>query len=166
MTHHAFKAFVIALAAAALPAAQQNIYRRPTDANAIIVGSKGLYDGTFKSAGESNPCGEIPKMASLTGEDTFVIEFSGGDKPGEVTSISFGSKELVRGATKSSLFDLNISVVTANGGRPYAYKLHTADKRPGESGQATLVQKGKTTTLTVQGQNDMKETITLVVSCG
>lgn len=94
-----------------------------------------------------------------------MIEFSGGEKPGEVTAISFGSKELVRGVTTGSLFDLNVTVVTTNGGRPYAFKLHTADKKPGESGTATLVQKDKVTTLTVRGQNDMKETITLVVSC-
>jgi hypothetical protein len=166
MTNHILTAIVIGLAGAAPLARQQNISNRPTDANALIAGSKGLYDGTFKSPGTSSVCGEIPKMASLTGEDTFVIEFSGGEKPGEVTSITFGSKDLVRGATTSSLFSLNITVVTSNGGRPYAYKLHTDEKKPGESGTATLVQKGKATTLTVRGQNDMKETITLIVTCG
>lgn len=166
MRNRVVTAICIGLVGTSLLARQQNIHDRPTDANAIIAGSKGLYDGTFKSLGTSSVCGVIPKMESLTGEDTFVIEFSGGENPGEVTSISFGSKELVRGVITSSLFDLNISVVTSNGGRPYAYKLHTVDRKPGESGIAKLEQKGKATTLTVQGENDMKEKITLVVSCG
>jgi hypothetical protein len=157
---------LIVLAAVPVTADQQNIYQRPTVGTAIIAGSRNLYDGTFKVNGTSGICGEIPKMASLTGVDTFVIEFSGGETRGEVTTVSFGSKELVRGVTKGSLFTLNVHVVTAQGGRPYAYVLNTDQKKPGETGEATLTQKGKSTTLEVRGQNDMKQTITLVMSCG
>ena len=146
--------------------AQQNIYQRPTSVTAVIAGSPTLRDGTFTGQGTSSICGEIPKLASMTGEDTFVIEFSGADMRGSVYSISFGSKQLVRGVATSNLFTLNVSVVTANGGKPPLYVLNTDQRKPGESGVATLSQKGSATTLTLAGENDQKEKITLTVTCG
>jgi hypothetical protein len=151
-----------------LLAAQQNIYQRPTIANAIIAGSKNLFDGTYVTNGTSGICGEIPKMSSLTGEDTFVIEFTGNapSNTASVLSLAFGSKELVRGVTKSPLFRLMVSVRTRNGGEPPAYVLNTDARQAGNSGVATLTYKGNTATLQVSGTNDMNQTITLIVSCG
>jgi hypothetical protein len=160
-------ALVIAVAGAAALAAQQNIYQRPTSVTATIVGSPTLRDGSFTGQGTSAICGEIPKIASLTGQDTFSIEFAGTQmSPGSVYSISFGSKQLVRGARTGNEFVLNVSVVTANGGQPPLYALDTEQQKAGVSGRATLTQKGQATTLSLTGTNDAKETITLQVTCG
>jgi len=164
--HTALVALIVAVTSRPGLAAQQNIYQRPTSVTAIITGSPTLRDGMFTGKGTSAICGEIPKLASLTGEDTFVIEFSGAETRGSVYSISFGSKQLVRGVVTSNLFLLNVAVVTANGGNPPLYVLNTDLKKPGESGVATLSQKGAATTLTLAGENDQKEKITLTVVCG
>ena len=148
-------------------AAQQNRYQRPTSITATITGSPKLRDGTFAGKGTSGICGEIPKMSSMTGEDTFVIEFSDGPQsPGSVYNVSFGSNQLVRGATSASKFRLNVSVVTADGGKPPVYALDSQTPKPGESGTVTLSQKGQATTLSLTGMNDMKERITLLITCG
>lgn len=60
----------------------------------------------------------------------------------------------------------NVHTRTAKGGTPYAYVLNTDQKKPGVSGVATLTYRGNTALLQVSGTNEMKETITLVVSCG
>jgi len=154
--------------ATAIPVVEaQNIYQRPTSITATITGSPTLRDGKFTGQGASGICGEIPKMASLSGEDSFVIEFSGMQQtPGSVYSVSFGSKELVRGKVTGSKFVLNVSVVTANGGKPPVYALDTQTPKPKELGTATLSQKGRATTLSLTGTNDANETITLTVTCG
>ena len=163
----AFGVLLIAAVSASQPTmAQQNIYQRPTSVTATIVGSPTLRDGSFTGQGTSGMCGEIPKMSSMTGEDTFVIEFSGADTRGSVYSISFGSKQLVRGVLNGNKFVLNVSVVTANGGKPPLYALDTQTPKPGETGNATLTQKGQATTLSLTGTNDAKEKITLTVTCG
>lgn len=156
----------LALGGAGHSSQPQSINQRKTVAEALIAGSRGRYDGSFALTGTSGVCGEIPKDASLTGTATFVIEFpSDGDGKGPINAIAFGSNELVGGVTKSSVFRLMITVVTAKGGRPPAYVLNTDSKNPKNTGTATLTNKGGVTTLTVAGQNDMGETITLTVTC-
>ena len=155
------------LASAPVLAIQQNIYQRPTVANATIIGSKNLFDGTYVTKGNARLCGELPPLDPLPSSG-FVIEFEG-QSPTNVAAvldISFGSKELVGGVTKTSLFLLNVSVRTAKGGEPPAYVLHTQDKKPGNSGVATITRKGNTVTLDLRGTNDFGQSITLIVSCG
>jgi hypothetical protein len=165
-----FLALLIVVTAASVPAAssqQKNVYQRPTSVTATITGSPRLRDGSFTGQGTSGICGELPGMAAITGEGAFVIEFTGAQQsPGSVYSVAFGSKQFVRGATSSNLFTLNVSVVTADGGKPPAYVLNTDQRKPGESGLATLTQKGQTTTLSVRGEEGMKEKINLLVTCG
>ena len=96
----------------------------------------------------------------------FVVEFpydGTGNEP--INSISFGSKELVGGVTKSTVFRMNVNVLTAKGGKPPAYVLNTDPPSPKNVGTATLTRKGNETTLRVVGQNDMGETIDLTVTC-
>jgi hypothetical protein len=161
-------ALALAIGLAGLAWAQApSIYQRKTTSSAVIANSRGLYDGSYSLIGESGICGEIPKEASLTGTDVFVVEnFPSDPKPNDpITSISFGSKELVRGATKSTVFALNISVLTANGGRPPVYVLRTDVSGSGDVGVATLAQLGAETTLHVTGRNSMGATIDLKVKC-
>ena len=150
-------------------AEQQSIYQRPASITATISGSPKLRDGSFTGQGTAGICGEISKFSSLSGEDTFSIEFSGADPAGSVYNISLGSKQLVRGVQSGSKFILNVSVVTADGGRPPVYALDTqTPPKPGlsVSGNATLISKGRATTLSLTGTNEAKETITLKVTCG
>jgi hypothetical protein len=160
---------VLAVAFALLALAnQQNIYNRLTIANVIITGSRNLFDGTYVTTGTASICGEIPKMASLTGEDVFVLEFTG-NAPANVPSvlnIAFGSKELVRGTEESPHFRLNVTVRAHNGGTPPAFVLNTDPPRSGTGGKAKITYKGKTANLEVTGVNEMNQTITLLVSCG
>lgn len=164
--HTAFVVMLV-LTAGSVFTAQQNIYQRPTVANAIIIGSKNLFDGTYVTKGTSRICGELPALDPLPSSG-FVIEFDG-QSPSNVAAvlnIAFGSKELVRGVTKSSLFNLNVSVRTSKGGEPPAYVLHTDQGKPGNSGVATITHKGNTVTLDLRGTNDFGQSITLIVSCG
>lgn len=154
-----------AAAPAAWSAAQPSINQRPTVAKALISGSPKLRDGSFSATGVSGVCGEIPKEASLTGVATFVIEFPSDPPSGTLTSIAFGSNQLVGGVTKATIFRLDVGVVTANGGRPPSYVLNTDGKLAKNVGTATLATKGGVTTLRVVGQNDMAETIDLTVEC-
>ena len=166
-TAHFGLALTLAACAAGLSWAQSpSIYKRDTAAQAQISGSHKRYDGSFALTAKSSICGEIPKEASLTGTAVFVVEFVyDGTADAPITSISFGSKELVGGVTTSTVFRLNVNVVTAQGGRPPAYVLNTDPPSPKNVGTATLTRKGNETTLRVVGQNDMGETITLTVTC-
>jgi hypothetical protein len=141
-----------------------SINHRPTVAKVRIAGSPKLHDGSFELTGTSGICGEIPREASLSGQAIFVVEFPNDGRPDDpISGISFGSHQLVGGVTKASIFTLNVTVRTANGGRPPAYVLHT--DRPRNTGQATLTTKGNTVTLKVTGQEVMGETIDLEITC-
>lgn len=147
-------------------AVAQSINQRKTKVDATIVGSRNLYDGRFSATGVSSVCGEIPKESSMTGTASFVIEYPN-DDPGNapIQSIEFGSNELVGTARKSTQFRLSVHVRTPDGGKPNAYVLNTDTPSPKTSGVATLTKKENQLTLTVTGQNDMGEKITLTVVC-
>ena len=154
------------LAAGGVSAAQSpSINGRNTTSRAQITGSPKLRDGAFTASGVSGVCGVIPKEASLTGEAVFVIEFPNDAPTGTITSVSFGSKELVGGVTKSTVFRLSVGVLTAKGGRPPAYVLNTDSPNAKASGIATLSEAKGITTLQVTGHEVMGETINLTVVC-
>ncbi len=141
-----------------------SINQRPTVAKVRIAGSPKLRDGAYQLTATSGVCGEIPKEASLTGQAVFVVEFPNDGGPNDpISAISFGSHQLVGGVTKASVFTLNVTVRTPNGGRPPAFVLHT--DRPKNTGQATLTVNGNAVTLRVTGQDVMGETIELEVTC-
>ena len=145
-----------------------SIHRRPTTVRAQITGSPHLRDGAYLTSGTSSICGVIPKLSSLTGEALFSVEFPNdvpSQTPGSVTSLSFASKELASGATSTSRFKLNVSVVDAQGGRPPSYVLLTDQPKPNVSGTATLATAAGVTTLTVQGREEAGEMISLTVTC-
>ena len=153
------------VAAQATWAQAPSINQRPIDASATITGSPKLRDGQFTLAGKAAICGVIPKEASLTGEATFVIEVAG-DTAGSMTSITFGSKQLVGAVKTATQFNLSVGMVTSTGGRPPQYVLNTGSPRPGNSGTATLTTVKNVSTLRVVGQNDAKENIDVTVTCG
>lgn len=147
-----------------LAAQSASIYQRQTSVQATITGSPRRYDGAFAATGTSSICGEVPKEASLSGEAAFDIEFPSDISGNQsVTAVAFGSKQLVGGVAKASVFRLMVGVRLANGGRPPNYVLNT--DTPKNTGVATLTRQGAAITLKVVGQNEAGESIDLTVIC-
>jgi hypothetical protein len=150
------------LLACAQTAAPQTIYRRPTTVRIMIGGAARDRAGDYTSTGVSSLCGEVPKESSLTGQASFIVEYPG---DGKVTTIAFGSNQLVGAVTTANTFRLSVGVINAQGGSPPLFVLNTDTGQKGNSGVATLI-KGKTgVTLQVKGENDMRETINLTLTC-
>lgn len=152
----------VVLVVFARAAAPQTIYQRPTLVRIVIAGTARDRAGEYNSSGTSSICGEIPKEASLTGEASFIIEYPGA---GTVTTIAFGSNQLVAKTTTGNKFRLSVGMINARGGRPPQFVLNTDTGRAGNSGVATLTRARTGATLKVVGQNDMGETIDLTVTC-
>jgi hypothetical protein len=143
-----------------------SIYQRTTSATVIISGSPRTRDGAYEMTGVSSICGEIPKEASLTGQAVFVVEFpSETPANGRITSIAFGSNQLVAGVATATAFRLSVGVVNAAGGRPPLYVLNTDSNQPKNAGTATLTTIKNVTALKVGGQNEGGETIALTLTC-
>lgn len=149
------------LAAAAAPQSP-SISRRPTAAKITIGGTPQDRRGDYSVTGVSSMCGEVPKESSLTGEAAFIVEFPG---EGTITTISFGSNQLVANLTKADEFRLSVGVINAKGGQPPLFVLNTDSGQKGNSGVATLIKDKTGVTLHVVGKNDMAETINLTVTC-
>jgi hypothetical protein len=160
---------VVLLARPVAPQSAPSIYQRQTTITARIGGSPNLRDGSYQAKGTSSICGVLPKLPPLTG-GVFIVEFPFDpprQSPGLVTSISFGSSDLAsRKDGTSNRFTLDVGVVNAAGGQPAAYVLNTDPPRPGNRGTATLTHTPGATTLTVTGQEEGGETISLTVTCG
>jgi hypothetical protein len=155
---------LVALAPPSLAQQPPSIYQRPIEATAVITGSPRLRDGSFQMQGVAALCGEIPKERSLTGEAGFVIEIA--DPPqGTMTTITFGSKQLVGGRTTASSFRLSVGVASPQVGRPPLYVLNTDPPGTKNTGSATLINAKGVTTLTVAGVNDANEQIQLLATC-
>jgi hypothetical protein len=158
---------LLALAFCTQAAHSQNIYQKKTTVKAVIAGSHNLYDGTFIGSGVSSICGEIPKMSSLTGVDTFVIEYPN-DDPGNspIQSVSFGSKQLVGKRTTGPLFTLSVAVRKPDGGKPYAYVLNTDPASPKNTGTSSITRGKNFVTIKVKGSNERGgETIDFTITC-
>ena len=158
---------LLALAFCPQVAHAQNIYQRKTTVKAIIAGSHKLYDGTFIASGVSSICGEIPAMSSLTGVDTFVIEYPNDDpKNSPIQSVSFGSKQLVGKRTTGPLFTLSVAVRTPDGGKPYAYVLNTDPPGRKNTGTSSIIRSKNSVTIKVKGANERGgETIDFTITC-
>jgi hypothetical protein len=163
--NHRLVIAAVFLAGGAISSAAQSpsINGRSTIAKALIAGSPKLRDGSFNAGGVSGVCGVIPK--EVIGEAIFVIEFPNDTPTGTITSISFGSKELVGGVTRSTVFRLSVGVRTANGAQPPLYVLNTDSGNAKVTGTAILSEAKGVTTLRVTGQEIMGETIDLTVVC-
>lgn len=159
----------IATAGALVPADRleaQSINQRNTTVEAVISGSRNLYDGRFSATGTSSVCGEVPRESSMTGMASFVIEYPYDDPlTAPVQSIAFGSAQLVAATNRTTQFRLSLSVRLPNGSSPHAYVLNTDSGVPKASGVATRSTVGNQLTLKVVGQNEMGERIDLTVVC-
>jgi len=121
------------------------------------------YNGTMQYTDLAKVCGEVPADHNMAGVAFFIIEFPDSETPGEISNVSFSSKELVGGKTESTKFMLNLSFKKPPVS-PVMFVLDT--NRTGETGTATLVRaKDGSLTLTVKGTNDFSESVDFVATC-
>ena len=136
---------------------------RPADASVVIENSS-RYEGAFALSTLARVCGEVPAELNFAGVPAFVVHFYPESGQGEIRDISFDSKELVGGVTTSSTFFLSAGVHSPSIGSPPAYVLDTS--RPGVSGVAELTSpEPGTQELTIEGVNEMGESIRLSLKC-
>jgi hypothetical protein len=146
----------------------QEANERAATVGVQIVDSK-LHGGAFALAGTARICGEVPKELNFAGVPAFGVLFYPDTPPprggGEVTDLTFDSKELVGDVTTSGSFYLSITVQSVAIGSPYALVLDTT--KPKMSGIAKLTRPSREELrLTVEGVNDVGETVTLQLICG
>jgi hypothetical protein len=136
---------------------------RPAEASVVIENSS-RYQGVFTLSTLARVCGEVPAELNFAGVPAFVVHFYPETGQGEIRDITFDSKELVGGVTTSSTFFLSAGVHSPSIGSPPAYVLDTS--RPGVSGVAELTSpEPGTHELTIEGINEMGESIRLSLKC-
>ena len=118
-------------------------------------------DGSYTSTGPARLCGDAE--INLTGNTrAFNFEFPhSGDY--EIIDVTFGADDLLPGSSTSA-FHLGVDVHAKAGGEPPGTIVDTSNA--GNSGTAQLSDSGGTTTLTVDGSDDIGQTIHMTATCG
>jgi hypothetical protein len=134
---------------------------RPASIHLDLSATDTSSDGSYTSSGPARLCGDAE--VNLTGNlRAFNFEFPhSGDY--EIVDVTFGADDLVSGAATSS-FHLGVTVHAKAGGEPPATIVDTSNS--GNSGTAQLSDSSGTTTLTVDGTDDIGQTIHMVATCG
>ena len=136
----------------------------------VSVPRSDMHAGTFGLREVARVCGEVPKEHNFAAVPTFIVQLYPDNGPpprgvGEVTDVTFDSKELVGGVTTSSKFHLSLSLQSTAIGSPYALVLDTS--QPNMSGVAKLRTLGPgKLELVVDGTNDRGEVVTMTLICG
>ena len=137
---------------------------RPASITLALSGTTTQADGTYSASGPARLCGNA--VINLTGNlRQFSFEFpldSAGDQIGDVT---FSAEDLVPGTSTAS-FHIGVNVKTAVGHEPPALVIDTAQAGSDDSGSAQLAESGGTTTLIVDGADDLGQTIQMTATCG
>jgi len=118
-------------------------------------------DGSYTATGPAPLCGDA--QINLTGNTrAFNFEFPhSGDF--EIIDVTFGADDLVPGSSTSA-FHLGVDVHAKAGGEPPGTIVDTSNA--GNGGTAQLSDSGGTTTLTVEGSDDIGQTLHLTATCG
>jgi len=149
--------------------AQEAFNERPATVSVLISQSR-VHPGNFSLRGVARTCGEVPKELNFSGLPAFLVQFYPDNGPpsrgpGEVTDVTFDSKELVGGVTTTGKFRLSLSVQSTAIGSPFALVLDTS--QPKMSGNAKLTEPSPgTLELTVDGVNNDGEVVLLTLTCG
>lgn len=148
--------------------AQEPFNERPANVSVAISQSR-LHLGNFSMRGVARVCGEVPKELNFSGLPAFIVQLYPDNGPpsrgpGEVTDVTFDSKELVGGVTTASKFHLSLSVQSTAIGSPSALVLDTS--QPNMSGNAKLTEPSPgTLQLTVDGANNEGEIVRFTLTC-
>ncbi len=157
----------VMLLAARPAAAQENappFNERPATANVVMSTSSGKYDGSYSLSAVARVCGEVPAEMNFAGVPAFGVTLYPDSGMGELTDVTFDSKQLVGGVTTSATFFLSVLVQSPAIGSPSAYVLDTS--KPKMRGTAVLTYpEAGSLQLQVNGVNDMGETIELELTC-
>jgi hypothetical protein len=149
--------------------AQEPFNNVPAGVN-VIISRSDVHSGTFGLMGIARVCGEMPKELNFSGVPAFVVQFYPDNGPpargpGEVTDVTFDSKELVGDTALSSKFFLSLTLQSITIGTPYALVLDTS--QPNMSGEAKLSMLGPgNLELAVDGINDRGEVVAMTLTCG
>jgi hypothetical protein len=137
---------------------------RPANATAVMSTSNGKYDGTYSLSAVARVCGEVPAEMNFAGVPAFGVTLYPDSGEGELTDVTFDSKELVGDVMTSAVFFLSVHPQSPAIGSPSAYVLDTS--KPDMRGTAVLTYpEAGTLQLKVNGVNDMGETIELLLTC-
>ena len=134
---------------------------RPATIHLDLSGTDTDSDGGYTSSGPARLCGN-GIAAELGNPRGFGFEFPhSGDY--EIIDVTFAADDLVAGASTST-FRVDVTVHAKAGGEPPATVVDTSHS--GNSGTAQLADAGGTITLTVDGSDDIGQTIHMVATCG
>jgi hypothetical protein len=124
-----------------------------------ISNSRQDSDGSYSATGPVRYCGDA--LAGFGNGRAFNFEFplSGTYEIGDVT---FGALDLLPGSS-TSMLHIGVNVKTAAGEEPPSTVVDTNNK--GNSATAQLSESGGTTTLVVQGADDVGQTIHMTATC-
>lgn len=132
---------------------------RPAMITLVLSGTSDS-DGSYTSNGPARFCGDAD--FHLTGSRrafSFEFPWTGDYQIGDVT---FGADDLVPGSS-TSVFHIGVNVHTATGGEPPATVVDTT--LSGNTGSASVSDAGGTTTVTVDGSDDIGQTIHMMATC-
>jgi hypothetical protein len=153
--------------AAGPSAAQENgppFNERPATAHVVMSTSNGKYDGSYSLNEVARVCGEVPAEMNFAGVPAFGVTLYPDSGEGELTDVTFDSKELVGGVTTSAIFFLSVHVKSPAIGSPSAYVLDTSNPKMHGTAELTYPEAG-TLQLKVNGVNDQGQTVELSLTC-
>ena len=94
---------------------------------------------------------------------SFEFPLDGGDD--QIGDVTFSADDLVPGTSTTS-FHIGVNVKTADGHEPPATVVDTAQAGSDDSGSAQMAESGGTTTLTVDGADELGQSIQMTATCG
>lgn len=135
----------------------------------VFIAESNMHGGNFGLRGVARVCGEMPKELNFAGVPAFGVEFYPDVPParggGEVTNVTFSSKELVGGVTESGKFFLSLTLQSTAIGSPYALVLDTSQPNMGGKAKLTTLGRGQLA-LAVDGKNERGEIVSMTLTCG
>ena len=162
---------LVAIGSVSIAAAQvapEPFNERPANVS-VVISSSHLHNGSFGLSEVARVCGEMPKELNFAGVPTFVVQLYPDQGPpargaGEVTDVTFDSKELVGGVAESTKFFLSLSLQSTAIGSPSALVLDTS--QPKMTGKATLkTLSAGAIELRVEGLNNEGEIVLMTLTC-
>lgn len=136
---------------------------RPTTLSVTVAGTTTGADGSYSASGTTRICGNA--QLNLTGNTRgfdYAFPFEGEH---QIEDVTFDAEDLLPGTSTTS-FNVDVNVVTSDGGHPPSIVIHPNVPDSGDTGSAQRSDAGGTTTLTVDATNDFGETIHLTATCG
>lgn len=136
---------------------------RPVTVTVTVSGTTTQGDGSYTATGVSRACGNA--AINMTGNTkAFNLEFPFEETP-QVRDVAFTADDLLPGTTTSS-FHIGVSIQTPVGHEPPSIVIDTMPDGPGHTGTAQRSEANGTTTLIVDGVDDLGVTLHMTATCG